>query len=109
MRHITQGETAYFVLTPGIDWLPSTDEAEVRFIGPSGETAALFSTDEQTDAQPITPHRNGRLSFILTPEQTACMEGRYRIEIRIACAGSVAIRSRWQVRVHPSAQRNRND
>lgn len=109
MRHITQGETAYFVLTPGIDWLSSADEAEVRFVDPAGRTALLFSTGPASDTLPITPHRNGRLSFILTPEQTAHMEGRYRVEIRIACSGSVAIRSRWAVRVHPSTYKTKNN
>lgn len=105
MRHITQGETAYFVLVPGLDWQP----AEARFVDPSGRTALLFSTGPASDALPIVAHRNGRLSFILTPEQTARMEGRYRIEIRIACSGSVAIRSRWAVRVHPSTYKTKND
>lgn len=113
MRHITQGETAYFVLRPGLDWLPSADEAEVRFVDPSGRTALLFSTGGKTgaqnDTQPIAAHRNGLLSFVLTPEQTARLEGRYRIEIRIACSGSAAIRSRWAVRVRPSTYKTKND
>lgn len=106
MRHITQGETVYFVLTPGLDWQPDKDEAEVRFTGPAGETVLFCSTGPASDAQPIVAHRNGRLSFILTPEQTARMEGPYRVEVRIACSGSIAIRSQWRVRVHPSTQRN---
>ena len=113
MRHITQGETAYFVLSPGLDWQTELDEAEARFVAPSGRTALFFSTggksDPQTDAQPIAAHRNGLLSFVLTPEQTARLEGPYRIEIRIASTGSVAIRSRWRVRVHPSTHKTKND
>lgn len=109
MRHITQGETVWFVLTPGIDWQPAEDEAEVRFTGRAGETALLGSTGSRPNTLPITPHRNGRLSFILSPEQTVRMLGRYRIEVRIVSSGSTTIRSRWAVRIHPSAQKTTND
>lgn len=96
MKSIYQGETAKFLA-----WLTEDDREPVTelsgytftitLVDRYGHVSERFSNVPAEGVGVINLHDNGMLSFGLTSEQTAKMQGEYTLEIKVAYQDTVAI------------------